>query len=75
MSSIVTLCSSAGFGAWEAFDVVEPLCSGAHYSNMQLYLSLLCWIMACEIDALKGVAPIFCLFWMLSILSLGDKFT
>jgi hypothetical protein len=48
MSSIVTLCSSAGFGAWEAFDVVEPLCSGAHYSNMQLYLSLLCWIMACE---------------------------
>lgn len=29
MSSNVTLCSSAGFGAWEAFDVVEPLCSGA----------------------------------------------
>jgi hypothetical protein len=29
MSSMVTLCSSAGFGAWEAFDVVEPLCSGA----------------------------------------------
>jgi hypothetical protein len=31
--------------------------------------------MACEIDALKGLAAIFCLFWMLSILSLGDKLT
>jgi hypothetical protein len=29
MSSIVTLCSSAAFGAWEALNVVEPVCSGA----------------------------------------------
>ncbi len=29
MSNIATLCSIAGFGAGETFDVVEPLCLGA----------------------------------------------